>query len=245
MHTDFYTKVVICRFNGLWPKTNALQQWIISIWKTNCHLHLCSKGFFIVSFDTVKERAYVLQECPWFWGNAGLFMISWFPSFDATTMMVSKMSVWVKLHNLPLYFWLSRVFEVMANAIGKYLKIDVERVSRGIHTFARISVEVDLSQGLPDSIILIHNNTQWKKPLDYENMAFRFHGYQQTGHLLSNFPQVNKYTRRNKRKSQKPRGWQSRVNLYEAAKDEEATIPPPVPDDGPNEEVANTQGARN
>ena len=69
------------------------------------------------------------------------------------------MLVWVRIHNLPLHFWLPKVFEEMGNAIGKYLKLDMERVSRGIHTFSRICVEVDLSQGLPDSIILIHNNT--------------------------------------------------------------------------------------
>lgn len=65
--TDFYTKAVICRFNGFWPKPYALQQWIFSTWKTNCDLHLCSKGFFIFSFDTSEEREYVLHEGPWFW----------------------------------------------------------------------------------------------------------------------------------------------------------------------------------
>eukprot|EP00253_Pinus_taeda_P003030 PITA_03030 len=201
-YIDFSTKVVICRFNGFWPKTNALQQWIYSTWTTNCDIHLCSKGFFIVRFDTVKEREYALHEGPWFWGNVGLFMTPWFPGFDANAMVVSKMSVWVRLHNLPLHFWIPKVFEAMGNAIGKYLKQDMERITRDIHTFARICVEVDLSQGLPDSIILIHNNIQWNQPLDYENTAFRCHGCQKT------------------------------------AKDEDATIPPPNPDDVPIEEEA-------
>lgn len=165
-------------------------------------------------------------------------MIPWFPGFDATTMVVLKMLVWVRLHNLPLHFWLPRALEAMGNALGKFLKINKERVSRGIHTFARICVEIDLSQGLPDSIILIHNNTQWKQLLDYENTTFTCRGCQQIGHLLSNCPQVKKDTRRNKKQSQKPRGWQHTVNLGEAAKDEEATIPPLAHDDGPIEEVA-------
>ena len=36
---------------------------------------------------------YVLNEGPWFWGNARHFMAPWFPDFDPNTMVVSKMSV--------------------------------------------------------------------------------------------------------------------------------------------------------
>lgn len=128
------------------------QQTVISIY--------APRVFFIVRFDTVTEREHALHEGPWFWGSAGLFMTPWFSGFDANTMVVSKMLVWVRFHNLPLHFWLPKVFEAMGNAIGKYLKQDIKRITRGIDTFARICVEVDLSQGLPDSIILIHNNTQ-------------------------------------------------------------------------------------
>jgi len=72
-------------------------------------------------------------------------------------------------------------------------------------------------------------------------MTFRCRGCQQIGHLLSNCPQAKKETRRNKKQSQKPRGWQGTVNPYEAAEDEEEIIPPPNLDDGPiKEEVTKT-----
>lgn len=103
-HSDLASLAVICRFNGFWPKTDALRQWIFSTWTSNCDIHFCSKGFFIVKFDSVKEKDFALYEGPWFWGNAGLFMTPWFPGFDPSTMVVSKMSVWVRLHNLPLHF---------------------------------------------------------------------------------------------------------------------------------------------
>lgn len=220
-HADFSSLAVICRFNGFWPKTDALRQWIFSTWSTNFDIHLCSKGFFIVKFDTVKEKEHVLHEGPWFWGDAGLFMTPWFPGFDPSSMVVFKMPAWVRLHNLPLHFWLPKVFEAMGNAIGKYIKQDVERIARCIHTFARICVEVDLNQGLPYSIILLHNNTQWKQPLDYENMAFRCRCCQQIGHLRNNCPQVKRESRRNKKQAQKPRGWQHTVNPEEETEDEE------------------------
>lgn len=98
-------------------------------------------------------------------------------------MVISKMPVWVKLYNLPLHFWHYKVLEGIGNNLGTFLKVDNERLSKDIYTFARIYVDVDLSQGLPDHILLLHNEKQWVQPLDYENIAFRCRICRQTGHL--------------------------------------------------------------
>jgi len=82
------------------------------------------------------------------------------------------MSIWVRLHNLPLHFWHHSVLIAIGNVLGKFLKIDDDRLTRGIFTFSRICVEVDLSEGLLESINLNFNNTQWTQPLDYENTTF-------------------------------------------------------------------------
>lgn len=69
------------------------------------------------------------------------------------------MPVWVRLHNLPLHLWHSKALIAIGNTLGRMLKIDKERHIKGIFTFARICVEVDLSRGLPEGIILNFNNT--------------------------------------------------------------------------------------
>lgn len=102
-----------------------------------------------------------------------------------------KMPVWVRLHNLPLHFWHQKALTAIGNTLGKHIKTDAERHLKGIFTFTRICVEVDLSQGLPKSIILNFNNTQWTQPLDYESIAFRCRGCQQTGHLHSACPRAS------------------------------------------------------
>lgn len=63
-------------------------------------------------------------------------MTPWFPYFDANTMVVSKMPVWVRLHNLPLHFWHHNVLIAIGNTLGKFLKIDGDRLTRGLFTFA-------------------------------------------------------------------------------------------------------------
>lgn len=74
LYTDLAQKFVICRFNGFWPKSDALHQWIFSTWSPNCEIYLCPKGFFIVRFNTKRERDNIINQGPWFWGNAGLFI---------------------------------------------------------------------------------------------------------------------------------------------------------------------------
>jgi len=86
-------------------------------------------------------------------------MTPWFPDLDANIMEVSKMLVWVRLQNLPLHFWHHKVLTTIGNTLGKFLKTDGDRFAKGIFTFARMFVEVDLSQGLPEIITLHFNNT--------------------------------------------------------------------------------------
>lgn len=70
-----------------------------------------AKGFFVFQFDKQEDMEYIINESPWFGGRAGLFIAPWFLAFDATTMVVTKMLVWVRLHNIPLPFWHHQVLE--------------------------------------------------------------------------------------------------------------------------------------
>lgn len=86
--------------------------------------------------------------------------------------------------------------------------MDADRVSKGIFTFSRICVEVDLNKGLPDRIILPHNNLKWTQPLDHENTAFRCRMRLQIGHLQKSCPQAKADPKNKKRQASKPKGWQ-------------------------------------
>lgn len=111
------------------------------------------------------------------------------------------MLVWVKLYNLPLHFLHIKVLLGIGNALGKFLKVDSERLTKDIYIVARICIEVDLSQGLPDHILLFHDEKQWSQSLDYENTAFRCQICHQIGHLQSACPQNKK--RREKKTTSK------------------------------------------
>lgn len=101
IYSELQKYAVIGRFNGFWPRANVLYQWIHSFWTKNCQIYLYPKGFFIVCFHTEEKKETVLNQGPWFWGSARLFITPWFP--------------WCQ-HHLPLHFWHSKAL----TAIQKY-----------------------------------------------------------------------------------------------------------------------------
>lgn len=123
-------------------------------------------------------------------------------------MKVSTIPIWVRLHNLPLHFWHHKVLIAIGNSLGKFLKIDENRVIREIFTFAKICVEVYLSQGLLDHFTLNYNNAPRTQPLDYENTTFRCRCCMQIGHLQYPCPLAKKDPKGNKKQQKKPKGWQ-------------------------------------
>jgi len=131
------------------------------------------KVFFVVQFDNQKYFDYVINEGPWFWGRVGLFVTLWFPGFDANSMVVTKWSIWVRLHNLPLLFWQHEVLEVIGNSLGRFLKMDREKMDKGMFNFSHICVEMDLNKGIPNRIHLTHQDFKWTPWLYFENTAFR------------------------------------------------------------------------
>ena len=86
-------KAIISRFNGLWPRSTNLYQWIHSTWTNNTKVFFYSKGFFIILFAFNEDYQKVLTEGPWFWGKGGLFLTPWFPDFDPSMAVITKLPI--------------------------------------------------------------------------------------------------------------------------------------------------------
>ena len=54
LFSTLQTVAVICRFNGFWPRSFDLHQRVYTNWTTNYQILLCSKGFFVVQFESQK-----------------------------------------------------------------------------------------------------------------------------------------------------------------------------------------------
>ena len=131
---SFKSKAFICRFNGLWPQSEDLHQWIYSSWTKNCEIILCSKAFFAVQFYSQEDYKIIFQEGTWFQGRVGIFITPWFLEFDPSTMVVTKMPIWVRLPNMPLPFWHPSVLQEIGNSLGIFFKYDRHITHHGLFT---------------------------------------------------------------------------------------------------------------
>ena len=94
-------------------------------------------------------------------GTVGLFLTPWFPHFDPATAVITRTPVWIRLPNLPIHLWHVAVYKAIGNTLGSFITGDYRREMIGLYTYARICVELDLSKGILDQIILKINDFVW------------------------------------------------------------------------------------
>lgn len=104
LYEAYIARAIICRFNGLWPKTEQLHQWIHQTWSIDIEISLCAKGFFIVYFQSPIDYKQVIKNGPWFWGREWCFITHWKSDFDPIHALVTITPVWVRLLNLHIHF---------------------------------------------------------------------------------------------------------------------------------------------
>ena len=149
-------------FQWFWPKLVDLNSWISVTWIPNVQhqafIHHCAKGFFIVEFNIEEDHDLILNSSPWFWGNSGLCMKPWNPSFNTATDILSSTHVWVRLPNLPLHFWGLPSLGAIGSTLGKF-HYEIHKTSKNnTSTFSHIYVEMDFSKGFPTKLFLMVKN---------------------------------------------------------------------------------------
>lgn len=112
---------------------------------------------------------------------------SWHEDFNPSFESFCKMSIWVRLPNLPLHLWVDQLLEEVGEALGYFLMVDVESSDILHSTYACILVDIDASKGLPIEIKLSTPKGFWIQPLDYEGIPFRCRRCFKTGHVVAKY----------------------------------------------------------
>ncbi|CAN1849891.1 Uncharacterized protein At4g02000 [Linum perenne] len=127
-----------------------------AIWKPVGNLHIVDldRNCFLVKFAIEQDYFKALTGGPWLILDHYLVVHQWEQSFRVTNDLPKKMVVWVRFPHLPIHFYHAQVLTSLGNLIGKTVKIDfnTQRAERG--RFARIAIEIDLSQPIPPTVLL-------------------------------------------------------------------------------------------
>ncbi|CAN1167662.1 hypothetical protein LINPERHAP1_LOCUS7672 [Linum perenne] len=138
------------------------------MWKPIGHMHIVDldKSCFIVKFGLEQDYFKALTGGPWSILDHYLVVHQWDHSFRVSEDLPKKMVVWVRFPHLPIHLYHAQVLTSLGNLIGKTIRIDfnTQRAERG--KFARLAVEIDLTEPLPP-VIGLDEVTQ---AVEYENL---------------------------------------------------------------------------
>ncbi|KAK3189533.1 hypothetical protein Dsin_029094 [Dipteronia sinensis] len=112
------------------------------------------KGFYFFKFSDDEACSNVLEADPWLFAGRMVILKKWHPMLILSKDFYSKISVWVKLFNIPHEYWNEEGLSHIASADGKPLYADSLTESMKRISFARVCVEIDASCNLVDSFDL-------------------------------------------------------------------------------------------
>nr|GEX40432.1 hypothetical protein [Tanacetum cinerariifolium] len=120
-------------------------------------LMMNSKCFFFFEFDSIKGLEDVLENGPWmiFHSIRPCGFINTRPCKEELTLI----SMWVKIHDVPIQVFLEDGISLNASQIGKPVMLDsftssIRIESWGRSSFARCLIEIKADEALKDSITM-------------------------------------------------------------------------------------------
>jgi hypothetical protein len=107
----------------------------------------------------------------------------WRVSFEPSQDYFHHRHLWVLLPSLPLHLWNEKSLEAIGNTLGCFISVDKEAIVAPVKMVAKVLVELDIHEGLLESIDIEWRGHHTRQKLDYLGIPFRCTLCRQTGHL--------------------------------------------------------------
>lgn len=128
-----------------------------------------NKGYFVLRFHSHRERDDVLMKGPYTIRNMPVMLAEWKPNFKLKKDMMRTIPVWVQFPQLPLHLWGTKNLGKIASVLGKPLMTDECTTSRYRISYARILIEIDITQELINEISITDNKGEkMQQRVEYE-----------------------------------------------------------------------------
>ncbi|XP_059065851.1 uncharacterized protein LOC131857381 [Cryptomeria japonica] len=185
-------------------KAFAKHKWVL---KGQVEITTMSKGVLSMSFSCVEDMSRVLCDGAWLIGKSMLALQKWLPKMDLNESFFVQTPIWVKLHSLPLEFWVEYVFKGITSSFGELLSMDPIIAARRRLAFERICVGAMKGTDMPLSIAINSKLGKWVQPMEYESVPFTCFHCKKSEHTAKKCPlQVVK----EKKKKYKTMQWRAK-----------------------------------
>lgn len=154
---EYWNASIVGFVLGANPPLNVIEGFINRIWKDLKidKTAMLSHGMFIVRFLSLEDRDKALNTRPFF-DRKPLIMKPWTADMDLQKGDVKNIPIWVKIHELDFKYWGDKCLPKIIDQLGMYVKADQATSNREKLQFARVLVEVDIEEELPDSLDFVN-----------------------------------------------------------------------------------------
>jgi len=183
---EYEAGIATCKHNlhgrVIWPKGTtlltavALKAKLSQIWKGFSLWGITSigKGFFEFSFSSVEDVRRVRSISSWNLSPGLVKIFAWSKDFNPRNQHNSSAQVWVKIYGLAQEYWRKNILFSIVSGIGSSICTDSvtskPMYERTFGHYARVLVEIDLSQPLRYKILVERKGFAFYVDLDYENV---------------------------------------------------------------------------
>ena len=173
------TQALKSKLNALWPQ---LQNW---------NLIPLGKGFFEFNFNSTEDMKRV-----WALGVVNLkpgFLrfYCWTKDFAPKAQAQTHAQIWVRFLQLPQEYWGKQTIFEIASGLGTPLTIDEATQNRRFGLFARVLIDVDLSEKMFESVIVEREGHALPIMVQYERHPLFCSHCKAIGHSLQACSKMN------------------------------------------------------
>ncbi|XP_062080713.1 uncharacterized protein LOC133785502 [Humulus lupulus] len=161
IEASFWRSSIVCVVLGANPPFKVFEGFVKRIWGNLGidKIVRMNSGFTLVSFRDVATRDLVLETGVIHFDKKPVVLRPWSSDMD-TVQMVKSVLVWVRLNGLGLQYWGRKSLSALVSTLGKPIMIDQVTRDRSMVKFARILVDMEISETPPKTISFVNERDQ-------------------------------------------------------------------------------------
>lgn len=183
---EYTTGMDCCKFNlhgrVLWQKGSSplsvvsLKAKLSLIWKglARWGIQTLGKGYFEFTFTKLEDVRRVRSVASWNLNPGFLKLFAWSSDFSPRYQNNTNAQVWVRIYGLPQEYWRKNILFSIVSGVGSPICTDnatgKPMIERTFGHYARVLVDMDLSQTLRYTLLVERVGFAFYVDLDYENL---------------------------------------------------------------------------
>ncbi|XP_070013346.1 uncharacterized protein LOC142176171 [Nicotiana tabacum] len=139
------------------PAFKEMLKFAYGVWNsvtTTVLLH--DDGYFIFKFESIEDKMQIMAKGPYTFNNRPMVLKNWELDFEFDKEPKRVMPLWVTFPGLPIQCWAEENLGRIASCLGKPICTDRLMTQCKRISYARVLIEMDITQSLPDELNIEH-----------------------------------------------------------------------------------------